>query len=141
MLKYLLGLVLFCLALNSGAGTISTIYYISKNRDELDCDNLLNGIYFGVASICILAYTLVSFLYNCCSVNICCKFFTFISSLSILSATIYNLYLYSERSQECIDIYKEHDLEKYYNYYLLCLMINTILIIICGIIMYCSKKD
>ena len=28
MLKYLLGFVLFFLALNSGAGTISTIYYI-----------------------------------------------------------------------------------------------------------------
>ena len=101
--------------------------------EELDCDKLRNGIIYGCTSIFILIISLLSYLANCCQFNICIKFAILVSSLSILVSSGYNAYLYDNRSIECKNQYKEHDIEKYYNYFLIALLINSILIILIGL--------
>ena len=139
MLQYIASLGIIFLILNSGAGTLSTLYFLIKHHEELDCDHLLDGIIVGLIALFILVMAIINYLCNCCIATCSCKFLSSISSLGIIGATFYNVYLYYDRSSDCKNNYEENDLEKYYNYYLICLLINTFLILCVGIGYFCCK--
>ena len=139
MLQYIASVGIVFLILNSGAGTLSTLYFIAKHHEELDCDHLLDGIILGFIALLVLVMTLINYLCNCCITTCSCKFLGLISSLGILSSTFYNVYLYYERSDNCQETYEKHDLEKYYNYYLICLLINSFLILCVIFGYFCCK--
>jgi hypothetical protein len=141
MLKYLLGIGTFLLFLSSSAGILSTLYFITNKYDELDCDNLRDGILVGLGSIILLAISIFMFICNCCNRNICIKIVLFISCLLILISTGYNGYLYDNRSDNCTQYYKNNNVDEYYNYYIYGLLINSAIIIFTSLCFCCCKTD
>ena len=141
MLKFLLSISTFLLLLSSSIGIISTLYYINNKYDELDCANLREFIIVGLCSVFLLVISLFMYMCNCCNKNICIKALTFISCLLILFSTGYNSYLYLDRSDNCTEYYKQNDVEQYYNYFILGLLINSAIIIISSLCICACKSE
>lgn len=109
---------------------------IVKHFNDYSCGNLNYGILFGILSSIIFILNLLLYTISCVK-----KSSLIIPSLCIIGCIVYNVYLIDNISDICKSYYQIENkkLWDFYTYYLISLIIETILIII--IVLYnCFKK-
>lgn len=139
-MRLILGIIVLVVFIICGLNSASSFYYLNNKYNELDCDNLRHGILFGLGSILLLVLSGLIFFCNCCNPNKCIKGLSGIACLCILASTGYNSYLYYDRSDNCTHVYETKNIEKYYDYYFLGLLVSSVLILLGGLCM-CFLKD
>lgn len=134
MLKYICGI----LGVSTIIGGITTISMYIDRFEEMNCGDLQTGVGAGIVSLTGLLLNFVIYILGCCSSNLR-KCFITLFSLGVIGSFAYNYYLYVNIENNCKDYYKEKKLWVFYNYFLVTLFFNSILILVIGIL-YCKQK-
>jgi hypothetical protein len=116
------------LSLTSITGLITTLVYYYHKYEELECGNLRTGVVVGIIALVGQILSILLYLITCCSSTFK-KFLIGLFSLNVIGSFIYNLYLNQDITNNCKEYYKEKDIWEYYNYFMVTLFVNSILII------------
>jgi hypothetical protein len=128
------------LGASSLTGLLTTgIYYIHK-YEEMNCGDLQIGVAVGIGSLASLLINFLLYICTCCTSGFR-KFIISICSLLVVVSFIYNFYLYIDIEDSCKEYYETKNIWDFYKYFIIVLSVNTLLILVMGIV-YCNiKKD
>ena len=131
------------IALLTGVFSIGTLVsgsvYCLKYYHKYDCGHLNYGLLAGIIAIGTFIFNLML-----CSVNCIKKTKIIIPIVLVIGSLVYNLYLFNNLTEECLDdyYYLEHNnLWKFYNYFIIALITIVVLIITYGGYHCCSNSE
>ena len=116
------------LSVCSITGLITSLVYYFHKYEELNCGDLRIGITVGIVSLVGLILSILLYLVTCCGSSLK-KCFITLFSINVIGSFIYNLYLNHNITDNCRTYYEEKDIWVYYNYFMVSLCVNTILIL------------
>ena len=116
------------LSLCSITGLITSLAYYFHKYEEITCGNLRYGVIVGIVSLVGLILSILLYLATCCGSSLK-KCLITLFSINVIGSFIYNLYLNQNITDNCRTYYEEKDLWEYYNYFMVTLFVNTILIL------------
>lgn len=123
-------------------GTLSFVtlvisgYYYVNHYNELDCGDLQYGIGLGITSVFLFLVNILTYMSSCNKswVVVFCGIF-------LIGSTIYNMYLYDQLDESCIQKYKEKKIWDYYVYLYVVMILLSIFALLFGLLKICCGSN
>ena len=123
----IIGIIALLAGVISIGTLVSGVVYCLKYYHAYDCGHLNYGLLAGIIAIGSLVFNLML-----CSINCIKKTKIIVPIILVIGSLVYNVYLFSKLTDECLDNYyylKYNNLWEFYNYFIIALIAIVALIL------------
>ena len=123
-------------------GTLSFVtfvisgYYYVNHYEDLDCGNLEYGVGLGITSVLLFLVNILTYMSSCNK-----SWIVILCGIFLIGSTIYNIHLYNQLDESCIQNYKSKNIWDYYVYLYVVMILLSIFALLFGFLKVCLSQN
>ena len=123
-------------------GTLSLVtlgisgYYYINYYDDLDCGDLKYGVGLGITSVLLFLVNILTYMSSCNK-----SWVVLFCGIFLIGSTVYNMHLYDQLEESCIQKYKDKKIWDYYVYLYVVMILLSIFALLFGLFKICCGSN